>query len=233
MLAGYDEDLAARSTRLTNRLHDALLHVHPALERLLGRHFSRPGVLRLLAAAPAPRSAIARLGRSRDRRALADGSPRLAPDPGRQDPAASRRADRHHPGHRAYGQVIPGSPASCSRSGTRETLTADLEELLDDPPPRRGPDLDARRRPRTAIELLPPSVTAPASPAPPTWPPTPAWPRRPDSPAPRSRETPVPPREPGPQGRPVPVGFRQPAAPGQPGLLRPQTSRGQEPHRPR
>ena len=31
VLAGYDDDLAAQSTRLTNRLRDALLHIHPAL----------------------------------------------------------------------------------------------------------------------------------------------------------------------------------------------------------
>jgi hypothetical protein len=29
VLAGYDDDLAAQATRLTNRLRDALLHVHP------------------------------------------------------------------------------------------------------------------------------------------------------------------------------------------------------------
>lgn len=51
VLAGYDADLAAEATRLTNRLHDALLHVHPALERLLGKRFRRRGVLELLAAA--------------------------------------------------------------------------------------------------------------------------------------------------------------------------------------
>ena len=31
VLAGYDADLATESTRLINRLHDALLHVHPTL----------------------------------------------------------------------------------------------------------------------------------------------------------------------------------------------------------
>jgi len=41
VLAGDDDDLAAQSTRLTNRLHEALLHIHPALERLLGKHFNR------------------------------------------------------------------------------------------------------------------------------------------------------------------------------------------------
>src|SRR5919107_748558 len=33
VLAGYDDDLAGQPTRLTNRVRDALLHVHPALER--------------------------------------------------------------------------------------------------------------------------------------------------------------------------------------------------------
>jgi len=56
VLAGYDDDLAAQSTRLTNRLRDALLHVHPALERLLGKHIDRGGVLDLLAAAATPSS---------------------------------------------------------------------------------------------------------------------------------------------------------------------------------
>ena len=32
VLAGYDEDLAASSSRLTNQPRDALLHIHPALE---------------------------------------------------------------------------------------------------------------------------------------------------------------------------------------------------------
>ena len=47
-------DLAQQSTRLTNRLRDALLHVHPALERLLGKHIDRGGVIDLLAAAGTP-----------------------------------------------------------------------------------------------------------------------------------------------------------------------------------
>ncbi|GAA1329033.1 hypothetical protein GCM10009610_65870 [Pseudonocardia xinjiangensis] len=51
VLAGYDDDLAGQSTRLTNRLRDALLHVHPALERLLGAPLDRGGVLNLLTAA--------------------------------------------------------------------------------------------------------------------------------------------------------------------------------------
>jgi hypothetical protein len=54
VLAGYDDDLAAQATRLTNRPRDALLHIHPALERLVGPRLDRGGVLDLLAAAPPP-----------------------------------------------------------------------------------------------------------------------------------------------------------------------------------
>ena len=68
--------IAAQSTRLTNRLRDALLHVHPALERLLGKHIDRPGVVSLLAA---------------------DHDPAQFPDPGRLDP------DRAGPRHVAFG----------------------------------------------------------------------------------------------------------------------------------
>ena len=41
VLAGYGDDLAAQATRRSNRLRDALLHVHPALQRLLGKHIDR------------------------------------------------------------------------------------------------------------------------------------------------------------------------------------------------
>jgi hypothetical protein len=54
VLAGYDDDLAAQSTRLINRLRDVLLHVHSALERLLGPRLDRGGVLDLIAAARPP-----------------------------------------------------------------------------------------------------------------------------------------------------------------------------------
>jgi hypothetical protein len=67
-LAGYDQTLAVRATRLTNRLRDALLHVHLALKRLLGKHFDRAGVLATLAGAPTPAaSCCRRAARSRPR----------------------------------------------------------------------------------------------------------------------------------------------------------------------
>ena len=77
VLAGYDAHLAAEATRLTSRLHAALLHVDPAPERPLGQHFRRHGVLELLAAAGTP--ALLRCqGEDGLRQLLAPRSPRMA-----------------------------------------------------------------------------------------------------------------------------------------------------------
>ena len=107
VLAGYDGDLAAESTRLINRLHDALLHVHPTLERLLGKHFHCRGVLRLLAATGTP-TAIAELGEPGITALMTDGSPRLARTlPGRILTAlAEQRVTIPATGQ--YGRVIRG-----------------------------------------------------------------------------------------------------------------------------
>lgn len=76
VLAGYDADLPAQATRLTNRLRDALLHIHPALERLLGPRLDR-GVLDLLAAAPTPQ-ALRELSPAGIAETMRARSPRLA-----------------------------------------------------------------------------------------------------------------------------------------------------------
>lgn len=108
VLAGYDNDLAAEVTRLTNRLRDALTHVHPALERLLGGHLDRAGVLDLLAAAPTPEQLgrlapeeIAALLRPRSRRLAAGRLPA-------QILAALAEQTVTVPGTTAFGRVIAG-----------------------------------------------------------------------------------------------------------------------------
>lgn len=54
VLVGYDDDLAAESTRLANRLRGALLQVSPALERAFGAKVMHPAVLALLGELPIP-----------------------------------------------------------------------------------------------------------------------------------------------------------------------------------
>ena len=52
VLGGYDADLAADATRLSNRLRDALTSVSPALERVLGPSSTAPAYATCLPATP-------------------------------------------------------------------------------------------------------------------------------------------------------------------------------------
>lgn len=131
VLAGYDDDLAAQSTRLTNRLRDALLHVHPALERLLGPRMDRGGVLDLLAAAPTP-DALRQLGEDGITAAMRPRSPRLAKTLPAQILAALDTQTVVVPGTTAFGRVIVGVATQLREVRTeRDTLAAELETRLE------------------------------------------------------------------------------------------------------
>lgn len=131
VLAGYDDDLAAQSTRLTNRLRDALLHVHPALERLLGPRMDRGGVPDLLAAAPTP-AALRELGEDGIAAAMRPRSPRLAKTLPRQILDALDAQSVIVPGTAAFGRVIVGVATQLREvRAERDTLAAELETRLE------------------------------------------------------------------------------------------------------
>jgi transposase len=154
VLAGYDADLAAESTRLTNRLHDALLHVHPALERLLGRHFRRRGVLVLLAATGTPDS-IAALGKRKIETLVATGSPRMAHTLPAQILATLGEQAVTIPATDQYGRVIRGLASQLlTVLEQRDTLRTELEDLLATHPLAEILTSMPGVGPRTAIELL-------------------------------------------------------------------------------
>ncbi|WP_224389147.1 IS110 family transposase [Pseudonocardia sp. ICBG1293] len=134
VLAGYDDDLTAQSTRLTNRLRDALLHVHPALERLLGPRLDRGGVLDLLATAPTPQ-ALRDLGEAVIAAAMRPRSPRLAKTLPATIPAALDTQTVVVPGTAAFGRVIAGVATQLREVRIeRDTLAAELEDLLETHP---------------------------------------------------------------------------------------------------
>ncbi|GGM78684.1 hypothetical protein GCM10012275_56630 [Longimycelium tulufanense] len=55
VLVGFDDDLAAETTRLTNRIRGLLTGIHPALdEHILGPKITHPAVLELLARCGGP-----------------------------------------------------------------------------------------------------------------------------------------------------------------------------------
>lgn len=78
VLNGFDVDLAADLTRLTNRLRDALTSVSPALERAVGSRLAHAGVRDLLAKFATP-SALRAAGRARIAKAAAFGRPDWRP----------------------------------------------------------------------------------------------------------------------------------------------------------
>lgn len=132
VLAGYDSDLAAEVTRLTNRLRDALTHVHPALERLLGRQLNRAGVLDLLVAAPTPEQ-LRRLGLEGIVALLRPRSRRLAAGPlPAQIVAALDEQTVTVPGTDAFGRVVAGLARQLRElRHERDALAEALEQRLE------------------------------------------------------------------------------------------------------
>jgi transposase len=77
MLAGFDEDLAAQVTQVSNRLRGLLTQIHPALERAIGPHLHHPAILDLLQRYPSPQ-AMRLAGRARLAARLRRLAPRIA-----------------------------------------------------------------------------------------------------------------------------------------------------------
>jgi transposase len=131
VLTGYDDDPAAQATRLSNRLHDALLHGHPALERLLAKQLARPGVPELLTAAPTP-VALRDLGADGMTELLRPRSPQLAKTLPAKILTALDAQTPVVPGTAAFGRVIAG--VATQLRGLYDELAAlatDLEALLE------------------------------------------------------------------------------------------------------
>lgn len=76
VLVGHDDDLAAQSTAVANRIRGLLLQIHPALERALGENASHPGVLDLLARFGGP-TGLHAAGQTRIRSTLKKQAPRM------------------------------------------------------------------------------------------------------------------------------------------------------------
>ena len=154
VLAGYDGDLATEWTRLSNRLHDALLHVHPSLERLLGKHFHCPGVLALLAATGTPTS-LRQIGEPGITTLICDGSPRLAATLPERILTALAEQTVTIPATEQYGRVIRGlAEQLLTVLAQRRVLRGELQELLLAHPLAEILTSMPGVGPRTAIELL-------------------------------------------------------------------------------
>lgn len=77
VLNGFDIDLAADTTRLANRLRDALTSISPAMEQAVGERPGQPGIRDLLTKYPTL-TALRAASQSRIERTIKARSPRIA-----------------------------------------------------------------------------------------------------------------------------------------------------------
>lgn len=130
VLNGFDVDLAADLTRLTNRLRDALTSVSPALERALGSRLGHAGVRDLLAKFSTP-SALRAAGRARVTKAIKTRSPRLA---AKVTDAVTEALDAQTvtlPAEDAVGRVVAELATELDRvHRRRDALAGEIEEVF-------------------------------------------------------------------------------------------------------
>lgn len=130
VLNGFDIDLANDSTRLTNRLRDALTSISPALERAVGSRLSHAGVRDLLIKFPTP-TALRKAGRARITATIKKRSPRLA---GKVTDAVMAALDAQSitlPAEATVGRVIRDVASDLDRvHERRKALEAEIEEVF-------------------------------------------------------------------------------------------------------
>jgi transposase len=130
VLNGFDIDLAADLTRLTNRLRDALTSISPALERALGSRLAHAGVRDLVATFPTP-TALRAAGRARITKTIKTRSPRLAVKVTDAVMAALDAQSVTVPAEATVGRVLIELAGELDRiHRRRDTLAGDIEEVF-------------------------------------------------------------------------------------------------------
>jgi transposase len=131
VLVGFDDDLAAEATRLTNRLRGLLTQVHPALERVLGPRIQTKAVLALLGHYGGP-AGLRTAGRGRLLQTARKAYPRGAAE--LVDPLVVALDEQSVvvPGTAAADTVLPRLAASLRDTlDQRSATAAQVEQVLD------------------------------------------------------------------------------------------------------
>lgn len=130
VLNGFDVDLAADLTRLTNRLRDSLVAVSPALERAVGSRLHQAGVRGLIAKFPTP-TALRAASRARITAIVKKRSPRIAAKVTDTVMAALDAQTVKMPAEAAVGRVVAELTVELDRIHTRRAaLAAEIEEVF-------------------------------------------------------------------------------------------------------
>ncbi|MGW1093213.1 IS110 family transposase [Streptomyces sp. NPDC002596] len=131
MIVGFDDDLAAESTRIKNRLRGLLTQIHPSLERVLGPRLDHPALLALLERHGSP-AQLRKAGRRRLMNLLRPKAPRLAERLVEDIFEALDEQSVVVPGTEAASLIVPSLAGSLgSVLDQRKLLAARIEELLE------------------------------------------------------------------------------------------------------
>jgi transposase len=131
VLVGFDDDLAAEATRLTNRLRGLLTQVHPPLERVLGPRVHTKAVVALIGRYGGP-AGLRAAGRGRLLQTARKANPRGAAELVDQLWAALQEQTVTVPGTAAAETVLPKLAASLRDTlDQRAAIAAHVEQILD------------------------------------------------------------------------------------------------------
>ncbi|SDR87689.1 IS110 family RNA-guided transposase [Microlunatus soli] len=131
VLIGFDDDLAAEATRLSNRIRGLLTQIFPALERILGPRLHTKAVLALIMKYGGPRG-MAAAGRARMITTATAANRRGAAELVDQIVSALAEQTVTVPGAAAAERVLPRLAKSLTEAlDQRAHLAAEVEQVLD------------------------------------------------------------------------------------------------------
>lgn len=157
VLVGYDDDLAAEATRLSNRIRGLLTGIHPALERVLGPKVTHPAVLEILSRFGGP-AGVRKTSRRKRSSIATQYAPRMGAKLVENILAALDEQTVAVPGTAAADTVLPRLAESLKTVlAQRKTLAGEVEEILDAHPLARVltsmPGIGVRTAARILLEI--------------------------------------------------------------------------------
>ena len=131
VLVGFDEDLAAEATRLSNRIRGLLTQIHPALERVVGPRLTTKQGLAVIEQLGGPQ-AMAAASKSKLLRVISKAYPRGAQEFADAITTALAEQTVIVAGTAAAEQVLPQLAASLRQTlDQRHALAAQIEQVVD------------------------------------------------------------------------------------------------------
>lgn len=130
MLNGFDDDLAANATAVSNRIRGLLTQIHPALERAIGAHLDHHAMTALLEKYSTP-SALKRAGKARVATVLKKFAPRAGSRWAETIFLALNEQSIHVPGTDAAGIVLTQLASQLTQLRAQRTkLETEIQELV-------------------------------------------------------------------------------------------------------